>query len=435
MEIFVEAVEGVIQTALDTIALAGGGTVFLRPGRHSVSALRLRSDITLHIEEGAVLTFVADYECYSENTVSVYAEASDRAYIVAQNASNITITGKGTIDGRGDAFHTGFDEGVGTFTPVAERPRVIVFEDCTNVRLEGVHIADSPMWTIHLVRCRDIVARGLRVSNNRQLPNTDGIVIDSCSDVTISEVIIRTADDGVCLKTSLSDRGIGRCERIEISDSVIESKSCALKIGTESFGDISQVRFLRCRIENSNRGLGIFSRDGGKIEDVVFRDIELDCSETPDGFWGSGEPFTMTKLTRRPERPAGAIRTVLVENVSGRSHGAINLFAEEPRGIEDVVLRGINIKMDEGPLGTAKRYDLRPTNADLAPPKGVSGRGNAWVRGQDGKIVGLFDYPGGLPGVFAQNVAGLALEDVKIRRPEPLPAGWNQVNIALISCL
>ena len=433
MEIFVEAVDGGIQMALDTIAAAGGGTVFLRPGRHSTGALRLGSDVTLHIEEGAVLAFVADYERYSENTVSVYAESSNRAYIVAQDAMNIAIVGKGSIDGRGDAFHTGFDEGVGTFTPVAERPRVIVFEDCTNVRLEDVHITDSPMWTIHLVRCRDIVARGLRVSNNRQLPNTDGIVIDSCSDVTISGAVIRTADDGVCLKTSLSDKGIGRCERIEISDSVIESKSCALKIGTESFGDVSQVRFLRCRIENSNRGLGIFSRDGGKIEDVVFRDIELDCSETPDGFWGSGEPFTITKLTRRPERPSGAIRTVLVENVSGRSHGAINLFAEEPGGIDGIVLRGIDIKMDEGPLGTAKRFDLRPTNADLAPPKGAQGRGNAWVRGQDGKIVGLFDYPGGLPGIFAQNVTGLELEDIMIRRPEPLPAGWNPATTVLIS--
>jgi len=433
MEIFVEAVDGGIQMALDTIAAAGGGTVFLRPGRHSTGALRLGSDVTLHIEEGAVLAFVADYERYSENTVSVRAESSNRAYIVAQDAMNIAIVGKGSIDGRGDAFHTGFDEGVGTFTPVAERPRVIVFEDCTNVRLEDVHITDSPMWTIHLVRCRDIVARGLRVSNNRQLPNTDGIVIDSCSDVTISGAVIRTADDGVCLKTSLSDKGIGRCERIEISDSVIESKSCALKIGTESFGDVSQVRFLRCRIENSNRGLGIFSRDGGRIEDVVFRDIELDCSETPDGFWGSGEPFTITKLTRRPERPSGAIRTVLVENVSGRSHGAINLFAEELGGIEGIVLRGIDIKMDEGPLGTAKRFDLRPTNADLAPPKGAQGRGNAWVRGQDGKIVGLFDYPGGLPGVFAQNVTGLELEDITIRRPEPLPAGWNPATTVLIS--
>ncbi|WP_183733932.1 glycoside hydrolase family 28 protein [Rhizobium sp. BK275] len=433
MEISVEAVDGGIQMALDTIAAAGGGTVFLRPGRHSTGALRLGSDVTLHIEDGAVLAFVADYERYSENTVSVYAESSNRAYIVAQGAMNIAIVGKGSIDGCGDAFHTGFDEGVGTFTPVAERPRVIVFEDCTNVRLEDVHITDSPMWTIHLVRCRDIVARGLRVSNNRQLPNTDGIVIDSCSDVTISEAVIRTADDGVCLKTSLSDKGIGRCERIEISDSVIESKSCALKIGTESFGDISQIRFLRCRIENSNRGLGIFSRDGGKIEDVVFRDIELDCSETPDGFWGSGEPFTITKLTRRPERPSGAIRTVLVENVSGRSHGAVNLFAEEPGGIDGIVLRGIDIKMDEGPLGTAKRYDLRPTNADLAPPKGAEGRGNAWVRGQDGKIVGLFDYPEGLPGVFAQNVTGLELEDITIRRPEPLPAGWNPATTVLIS--
>ncbi|WP_184398511.1 glycoside hydrolase family 28 protein [Rhizobium sp. BK650] len=432
MDMFVEAAGGDIQAALDTIARAGGGTVFLRPGRHLVGPIRLRDNVTLHIEEDAVLAFDPDYRQYSSNTVSVIAEASNRAYMVAQDANNIAVVGKGTIDGGGDAFHTGFDASIGTFTPMAERPRVLVFEDCANIRLEGIQITDSPMWTIHLVRCRDVVARGFHVSNNRQLPNTDGIVIDSCSDVTLSGVIIRTADDGVCLKTSLSDKGIGRCERIEVSDSVIESKSCALKIGTESFGDIRQVSFLRCKIEDSNRGLGIFSRDGGKVEHVVFRDIEVDCNETPDGFWGSGEPLTITKLARRPERPAGAVLSVLVENISGRCQGAVNLFAEEPGGIGGIVLRGIELQMKEGPLGTARQYDLRPTNADLAPAKGAEGRGNAWVRGEDGNIVGLFAYPEGLPGVFAQNVTGLELESVTIHRPQPLPTGWNPETITVI---
>ncbi len=432
MEIFVEVVGGDLQAALDTVAAAGGGTVFLRPGRHHAGPIRLSDNVTLHIEENAVLAFAPDYKQYGSNTVSVLAEASNRAYIVAQNARNIALVGKGTIDGGGDAFHTGFDASVGTFTPFAERPRVLVLEDCQDVRLEDVQITDSPMWTIHLVRCRNIAVHGVRVSNNRQLPNTDGIVIDSCSDVTIAGAVIRTADDGICLKTSFSEKEIGRCERITVSDSVIESKSCALKIGTESFGDITEVSFLRCRIENSNRGLGIFSRDGGKVENVVFRDIEVDCSETPDGFWGSGEPFTITKLTRRPERPAGTICKVLVENISGRCQGAVNLFAEEPGGIDNVVLRASALRMEEGPLGTARQYDLRPTNADLAPPKGAEGRGNAWVRAEDGNIVGLFAYPGGLPGVFAQNVTSLEIENVTIDRPRPLPAGWNSATITLI---
>jgi polygalacturonase len=425
MDISVEANGADLQQLIDRLTAVGGGTLLLRSGRHLTGPIRLGSGITLSFEVGATLEFVADYELYAENSVSVIAEGSDRAYIVAHGAHDVAILGNGTIVASGGAFNTGFDETVGTYTPSEKRPRVLVLEDCSNVRLEGFVIEDSPMWTVHLVRCRDVIVNSMKVFNNRQLPNTDGIVIDSCVNVAVSQVVINTADDGICLKTSRSEKGIGRCEKISVSDCVVESNSCALKIGTESFGDIRDVRFVHCRIQDSNRGLGIFSRDGGTIDSIVFSDIEIDCHETPDGFWGSGEPLTITQLDRRPELPAGAVSNVRVENVRGRCHGPINLFAEASGGIAGITLCNIQLTMQEGPLGTAQQYDLRPTSIDLSPPKDVEGRGNAWLRGTDGKIIGLVDYPGGMPGFFAHNVSGLVIEDVATNRPVPLPRGWN----------
>jgi polygalacturonase len=418
-----------IQNSIDRLAAAGGGTLRFGAGRHLSGPLRLADDITLHLEEAATLEFVPDYDLYAENHVSVIAEKSDRAYITARNARNITFSGKGSIVGSGQAFITGFDDSVGTHLPSEKRPRMLVLEDCSHVRVLDVSIIDSPMWTVHLVRCENVTISDVQILNDRQLPNTDGIVIDSCKNVAIRNALIRTADDGICLKTSRSSAGIGRCDNVEASDCVVESKSCALKIGTESFGDIRSVRFVRCRVENSNRGLGIFSRDGGHIEDVSFSDIELDCSETPDGFWGSGEPLTITQLDRRPELPAGTVRNVVVENISGRCHGAINVYAEKIGGVDGVSLRNIRLTMQDGPLGTAKRYDLRPTNADLAPPSDAEGRGNAWVRASDGSIVGLVDYPGGLPAIFAHNVSDLHFEGVHVDRPAPLQTGWNSREI------
>ncbi|NLS07561.1 glycoside hydrolase family 28 protein [Rhizobium sp. P32RR-XVIII] len=425
MDISVEANGADLQQSIDKLVGGGGGTLLLRAGRHVSGPIRLGSGITLSIAEGATLEFVPDYGLYAANSVSVIAEGSDRAYIVAQDAHDVAVVGKGKIAAAGCAFSTGFDATVGTYTPSERRPRVLVLEDCRNVRLEGFAIEDSPMWTIHLVRCHDVIIKDTKVLNNRQLPNTDGIVIDSCTDVAVSHVAISTADDGICLKTSRSEKGIGRCERIEVSNCTIESNSCALKIGTESFGDIRDVRFMRSKVRDSNRGLGIFSRDGGIIENVVFSDIELDCHETPDGFWGSGEPLTITQLDRRPELPAGVVRNVSVENISGRCHGPLNLFAERSGGITGIVLCNVQLTMQEGAPGTAKQYDLRPTKADLSPPMAMEGRGNAWLRGADGKIIGLVDYPGGMPGLFAHGVADLALERVKIERPMPLPAGWD----------
>ncbi|OWV97334.1 polygalacturonase [Rhizobium sp. R72] len=431
MDISVEPNDADLQPYIDRLAAVGGGTLLLQAGRHVSGPIRLRSGITLSLDTGSTLEFVPDYQLYARNSVSVIAEGSDRAYIVAQDVDNIAILGKGKIVGSASAFNTGFDETVGTYTPNEKRPRVIVLEDCSNIRLEGVTIEESPMWTVHLVRCNDVIITGIKVLNNRQLPNTDGVVIDSCVDVAVSKVVISTADDGICLKTSRSEKGTGRCENVDVSDCLVESNSCALKIGTESFGDIRNVRFMRSKVQESNRALGIFSRDGGTIENVVFSDIEMDCHETVDGFWGSGEPLTITQLDRRPEVPAGVVRNVSVENLKGRSHGPINFFAERSGGIAGITLRNVQLTIQEGPLGTARQYDLRPTNADLSPPKGIEGRGNAWLRGTDGRIIGLVDYPGGMPAVFAHNTSDLILEGLDVVRPAPLPKGWNSMALCI----
>ena len=208
-----------------------------------------------------------------------------------------------------------------------------------------------------------------------------------------------------------------------------QQQSCALKIGTESFGDFDNIVFEDCVVVDSNRALGVFSRDGGRVSNVRFSRISVDCHETRDGFWGSGEAVTINVVDRRAERPAGAIEGLVIEDISGTAEGAINLVAAASAGISDVRLSRLNITQRPGVLGTGRRYDLRPTPADVSPPPGAKGRANAWVRGEDGRIVGVMDYPGGLPGLFAKGVEGLVLDGVEIERPDDLPAGWNAERI------
>lgn len=348
--------------------------------------------------------------------VSVIAEGSDRGLIVAQGATGISITGEGEIVAPGRAYVAGDDPEVGTWVPAKLRPRVLVLEDCSDVEISDVTIADSPMWTMHLVACRDVRVTGVRVENDRRLPNTDGLVIDSCHDVLVEAVEISTADDGVCLKTTRRAAGIGTCHNVVVRHCRVSSQSCALKIGTESFGDVTGIVFEDCTVIDSNRALGIFSRDGGRISDVRFSRIAVECHETPDGFWGSGEALTVTVVTRRPELPAGAVSGLVVEDISGTMEGAINLVSTVAGGISGARLSRIAITQHPGKLGTARRYDLRPTPADLAPPATASGRANAWTKGADGVVIGLVDYPGGMPGVFASGVEGLATDGVVVER-------------------
>ncbi len=119
------------------------------------------------------------------------------------------------------------------------------------------------------------------------------------------------------------------------------------------------------------------------------------------------------------------MKNVLIEDVSGRMEGAINMVAQHQGEITDIVLRDVNMEQAAGPLGTGLSYDMRPTIEDRFDrfPLGdkSAGRVNAWRYGPDGKIIGLIAYEGGIPGVFAKGVTGLVTENVVVMRPNPLP--------------
>ncbi|ASY65206.1 Polygalacturonase (plasmid) [Sinorhizobium sojae CCBAU 05684] len=419
-----------IQEAID-LASAHGGRVTLLAGEHVAGGLILKSGVELHLAEGALLRPIPDYEAYRETTVCVVAEKSNRGMIIARNAENVRITGPGRIEAGGEHFIIGDDATVGTFVPAEFRPRVVVLERCRNVLLDGFHVAGSPMWTLHLIDCEDVSVRNVSIANDRRLPNTDGVVLDACRRVVIEDCTISTADDGICLKTSAESDGkaIGACENVIVRRSTISSLSCALKLGTESFGDFINVVFEDCKVVQSNRGLGLFSRDGGRMRDIRFSRIEVDCRETPDGFWGSGEALTVTVVDRRPEQRAGAVENLLAEEIGGRMEGAINLVSTSQAGIHDVALYGIALTQEPGPLGTGRCFDLRPTFADIAPSAEAEGRANAWTRGADGRIVGLCDYPGGMPAIYLKGVRGFSARGVTVTRPARLPEDWNATDI------
>ncbi|WP_316862614.1 glycosyl hydrolase family 28 protein [uncultured Cohaesibacter sp.] len=415
-----------LQAAIDQCAGADV-TLVLCAGTHFCAGLELKSNLSMHLQEGAILCMLDGYERYAKNTVGVIAEDSDRAMLVASHQKNISLSGKGIIEAHGEAYIVGALEEMGTHIPAAKRPRTLVIEHCENFSLSDITIKDSPMWTIHMVNSRTVNIEHVCVDNDRKMPNTDGIVIDACEAVSISHCSIATADDGIVLKTSAKGNSlepVGICKAISVAHCTIESHSCALKIGTESFGDFEAINFTHCTIERSNRALGIFSRDGGNISNVNFSDISVDCHETPQGFWGSGEAITVNCLDRRKELPAGKIENITFSNITGRMQGAINLYSDSPSGIDRIFFRSVALEQVEGPYNSG-RFDVRPTHFDLAPSPDAAGRANAFVKDENGEVIGLVPYPDGQPGIFGRNINGLICENVEIKRPSPLPAGWN----------
>lgn len=413
------------QSAVDAVAAAGGCTVTVPPGRYLLGGLVLASDIHLRIEAGAVVVASPSYDDFRTHEAVTPAEESWHALLYAREATRVTITGPGRIEGSGYAYAVGEVDENGYRAPADRRPRMILLEGCTDVRVAGLTIVDAPMWTVHLAGCRRAALTDLVLDASMTLPNTDGIDIDGSSDVRVIGCSITGADDAVCLKTTRKRAYAAPTERVVISGCTLESRSCALKIGTETHLPVRDVVATGLVIGPTNRAIGIVSRDGGGIHDVVVSDVVLRTTIGTPAYWGRAEPIHLSALPRVPGREPGVIHDVRIAGVRGECAGPVHLHAWRRGAVRDVTLSDVRLRQTVagGPWdGLQGELDLRPpVNPDA--PEGM-GRDNAYQVSEDG-IYGVSRVPGGMPGLYATGVEGLELRDVVVTRPDPLPQGWH----------
>lgn len=413
------------QAALDRIEAGGAGTLMVPPGRYLVGGLRLPSNLTLVLEGGAELLLSPDYADFAGCESAVTIEQSTRACLYARGRSNITIRGRGTIDGNGAAYCAATMDANGYRAPHLLRPRVICFEDCTDVRLVDFMIRQAPVWTVHLISCTRVHLERLTVDNDLTMSNTDAIDIDSCQHVYISNCYISAADDCICLKTTKKPAELQRpCRHVVVSNCTLRSKSCAIKLGTESHDDIEDVMVTNCVVYESNRGIGLVSRDGGSFRRLVFSNISLDCALGEPCHWGKADPIYISVRPRDPAVVPGAIEGVQFNHLQIRAEGAINLHTEVAGALRDIRLHGIGFQQLASSGVEQGCYDVRPP-CNPARPTGA-GLDNAYLMDPaTGRAYGVHTYPGGLPAVYVQGGDRVTLDQLEIRRPEPLPEGWN----------
>lgn len=290
-----------IQQAIDECSANGGGTVLL-PANHTFMSgpLCLKSNVDLHLEATAVLMANPDEGIYK---LSAFGEnrGEGMMWIYANGADNISITGKGTIHGNGIAFMgKELDDSyelkpVTTFDP---RPHVLTLTDVKNLTIRDITIRDGAYWTVHLIGCDGAVIDGISLLNNLKIRNGDGIDLDHSRNVRISNCHITSGDDCICLKNRREFEQYGPCHDITVTNCVMTSRSCAIKIGSENMDSIYNVVFDNCVITRSNRGLGIQNRDEGTVTDVMFSNIIMDCQLWSDVWWGKAEPIYVTSYPR-----------------------------------------------------------------------------------------------------------------------------------------
>ncbi len=375
-----------IQEAINRCRDQGGGVVVVPKGVYVSGTLKLFNNIHLHLESGAVLKGSDKMSDY--NVDGVYL-----GLIFVQNATNVSITGSGTIDGNADAFidHTHLQAmdsknfqytrqkehfreikagmGDGPLKPLERPGQMVLFSNCRNIIVEGVKISNSPYWTLQLIDCDGAILSKLKIQNSLMIPNNTGIMVSSSSNVRISGCNVRCGDTALALSGASHfkhDPGYNNLQHdstnITVSDCVLESRSVGIHVGGWTDNSLRHYAFDNITINNSLRGIKIGVRDQGSVEDMTFSNITITTRLFTGNWWGNGEPIFIYAYRADANVPIGRVRQIVFNNVTVRGVSGMLVYGCPESVIEDLSFLNVSFLMKESPLNSVSggNYDLRP---------------------------------------------------------------------------
>lgn len=350
-----------------------GGTLFVPAGIYETCSIHLKDNMNLELDAGAVLRFLDKREFF-EVVETEYEGIKDKMYmplIYAHQSQNVSVTGKGMIDGQGMSWWEEKDR-----LPYA-RPYLICFEECRKVSVEGVTLKNSPAWTIHPVYCDDVRIHGVTIKNPADSPNTDGIDPDCSSNVRISDCMIDVGDDCIAIKAGTEDTQNRRpCENITITNCNMIHGHGGVVIGSEMSGTVRNVTVTNCVFQDTDRGIRLKTRRrrGGAMERLSFQNIVMDrviCPITFNMYYYCGkkgkEKYVWDKEPYPVDETTPAIRDISINNLivndASACAGFIYGLPEQP--VENVMISNAVIRMNpEGPEGNpAMMGNIEPMKA------------------------------------------------------------------------
>jgi polygalacturonase len=289
-----------IQKAIDAAAKAGG-TATLKPGTYLTGSLFLKSGVTLDVPEGVTLIGSEKLEDYPmlPTRIAGIEMTWPAALINSRDQHNVTLTGKGTIDGDGPIWWKSYWDLRKTYEPRglrwasdydARRPRLILLQNSSDVHLGGgITLKRSGFWTIQVLYSHDIIVDGVTIRNNEggKGPSTDGIDIDSSKKVLVEHADIDVNDDALCLKSGRDSDGLRvnrPTEDIVIRDSIIRHGAAAITIGSETSGGFRNIEAYNITALSGVPSGVLFKSAhtrGGYAKDIRIHDLTLEGVAIP----------------------------------------------------------------------------------------------------------------------------------------------------------
>jgi polygalacturonase len=383
-----------IQAAVDACAEAGGGTVLVPAGSYLTGSIFLRSNVTLYLDAGTVLLGsqqAADYPLIDHRWEGV-SQKSHASLIGGENLENVTIVGRGTIDGRGALWWKMLRDNALSHP----RPRLIAFTHCTNVLIQGCTLTNSPSWTVHPFACENVTIDKVTIINPPNSPNTDGINPESCRNVHIANCHVDVGDDCVTIKSGKEQEGrdkLSPCENITITNCTMVHGHGGVVIGSEMSGDVRNVVISNCVFVGTDRGIRLKSRRGrgGVVEDIRVTNVVMQdvlCPLIMNLYYGCGAWGTLKISDKSPwpiDEGTPCFRRIHLSHITARNvhYAAAFLYGLAESYIEDVSFDDVVISMAR---------DAEPGNPAMAPDIAPMQRA----------------------GFFASNVRGMRFHNVEI---------------------
>lgn len=315
--------------AIDALSKKGGGTLFVPSGVWYTGPIVFKSNINLHLEKGALILFSADFNLYP--LVNTVFEGLDtrrcQSPISGRNLENIAITGKGSINGSGEAWRPlkkskvteihwkkviasggvvkddnywfpskGSLKGLeisdmnvprqdlteAEWMEIKDflRPVMVSFIECKNVLLEGVLFENSPSWNIHPLMCENVILDNVMVRNPGYAQNGDGLDLESCKNSIIVNSIFDVGDDAICIKSGKDEDGRRRnrpTENVLIDNCKVFQGHGGFVVGSEMSGSVRNISVSNCQFLGTDVGLRFKScrGRGGVVENIYIRDINM----------------------------------------------------------------------------------------------------------------------------------------------------------------
>lgn len=350
-----------IQNAINYVSTSGGGKVILTPGTYRTAPISMKSNVNLYLDSGSVLLgspIMADW--------SVGGALPNMINNGGKTLTNVTISGRGTIDGSGAPWWAAYNA-----NNAISRPRLIYISNTTNLTIDSVNIRNSPSFNIVPSNCTNVVIDHVNIFDTANSPNTDGIDPSNCRNVLITNCTIDVGDDNIAIKAGRSNGALvpGTCQDITVANCTFKHGH-GLSIGSETDDGMLNLRATGCTFSGTTNGIRVKSGAGlgGLSQNLYYSNITMTKVTNPIVV----DMNYSTSTTYPTDIPS--VNGLYINNLAVTGASNAGIFAGITNGlVQNVVLSNVNITANSGKMTISNAAGITMTNCIINKNPAKSG--------------------------------------------------------------